>query len=55
MQKNTAEAKLTEVEASKLLYLALNNIIRKWTMPIHDWKAALNRFMIQLEDRMLPL
>ena len=30
----------------KLLYLALRNIAKKWTMPIHDWKAALNRFAI---------
>jgi len=36
----------------KLLYLALNNISKKWTMPIRDWKAALNRFTIQFEDRM---
>ena len=45
----------TDEAAAKLLYLALNNISRKWTMPIHDWKAALNRFTIQFEDRMLPL
>ena len=45
----------TDEAASKLLYLALNNISRKWTMPIHDWKAALNRFTIQFEDRILPL
>lgn len=38
--------------ATKLLYLALNNISRKWTMPIHDWKAALNRFTILFEGRM---
>ena len=44
----------TDEAASKLLCLALNNISRKWTMPIHDWKAALNRFTIQFEDRMLP-
>jgi putative transposase len=42
----------TDEAASKLLYLALNNISRKWNMPIHDWKAALNRFTIQFEDRM---
>ena len=35
----------------KLFYLALPNISRKWTMPIRDWKAALTRFTIQLEDR----
>ena len=36
----------------KLFYLALNNISKKWTMPIRDWKSALNRFGIQFEDRM---
>jgi putative transposase len=36
----------------KLFYLALNNISKKWTLPIRDWKAALNRFTIQFEDRM---
>jgi putative transposase len=36
----------------KLFYLALRNISQKWTMPIRDWKAALNRFTIQFEDRM---
>ncbi|HEY8098342.1 MAG TPA: IS256 family transposase [Methylobacter sp.] len=37
---------------SKLFYLALINISEKWTMPLHDWKAALNRFSIQFDDRM---
>jgi len=32
--------------------LALNNISKKSTMPIRDWKAALNRFTIQFEKRM---
>jgi len=36
----------------KLFYLALINISKKWTMPVKDWKAALNRFTIQFEDRM---
>jgi putative transposase len=36
----------------KLFYLALMNISQKWTMPLRDWKAALNRFTIQFEDRM---
>jgi putative transposase len=37
----------TDQAVRKLFYLALNNISKKWTMPIHDWKAALNRFTIQ--------
>jgi len=36
----------------KLFYLALINISQKWTMPLRDWKAALNRFTIQFEERM---
>lgn len=35
----------------KLLYLALNKISEKWTMPIRDWKAALSRFAIEFPDR----
>ena len=35
----------------KLFYLALRNISQKWSMPIRDWKAALNRFSIEFEDR----
>jgi putative transposase len=36
----------------KLLYLALMNISRKWTMPIQNWKAALNQFTILFEEGM---
>lgn len=36
----------------KLFYLAQKKISAKWTMPIRDWKAALNRFTIQFGDRM---
>lgn len=35
----------------KLFDLALRNISQKWTMPIRDWKPALNRFTIQFEER----
>ena len=38
----------------KLLYLALRNIAKKWTMPFAGWNAALNRFAILYPDR-LPL
>lgn len=36
----------------KLLYLALRNIVKKWTKPIWDWKSALNQFAILFEGRM---
>jgi len=45
----------TDEAVAKLFYLALRNISKKWTMPIRDWKAALNRFTIQFEERMSPI
>jgi hypothetical protein len=36
----------------KLPYLALTNISKIWTMPIKDWKSALNQFSIILEERL---
>ena len=37
--------------ALKVVFMAINNISKKWTMPIRDWKAALNRFAIEFGDR----
>ena len=45
----------TTESAMKLLYLALQNIAKKWTMPIPNWKAALQRFAILLGDRVPKL
>lgn len=39
----------------KLLYLALQNISKKWTLPIRNWRAALNQFSIMFEGRMPTL
>ena len=38
--------------ATKVVYLAIQAASKKWTMPIHNWKNALNRFMIEFPDRM---
>ena len=35
----------------KLLYLALGNISKRWTMPIRNWTGALNQFAIHYEGR----
>lgn len=35
----------------KVLYLALHQIAKKWTMPIRDWKQAMSQFMILFGDR----
>jgi putative transposase len=40
--------------ALKLIYLGLQNLSQKWTMPVKDWRAALNQFAILFEGR-LPL
>jgi transposase-like protein len=31
----------------KVVYLAVQKASKKWTMPIRDWKPALNRFMLE--------
>ena len=36
---------------TKILFLAINRVAKKWTMPIRDWKAALNQFVILFGDR----
>lgn len=40
--------------AFKQLYLSLQQIMKKWTMPIHNWSSAMNRFNIEFSDRMPP-
>jgi putative transposase len=41
----------TDESAMKVICLAIHNISKKWTTPIRDWKAALNRFAIEFEGR----
>jgi putative transposase len=38
--------------ARKVVYLAIKDASKKWTMPIRNWRAAMNRFMIEFEDRL---
>jgi transposase-like protein len=35
----------------KVVYLAMRTLAKKWTMPIRDWKPALNWFAIEFEGR----
>lgn len=37
--------------AIKLLYMALKNIAKKWTMPLKGWPQAVNQFSIRFRDR----
>ena len=41
----------TDESVLKVIYLAIENISKKWTMPIQNWKSALNRFAIEFSDR----
>lgn len=38
--------------AIKLVFLALQNASKKWTMPIRNWKGALAQFSILFNERM---
>lgn len=40
----------TDEAMFKQIYLALNNIAKKWTMPVRHWKEAMNRFAIEFGD-----
>jgi putative transposase len=35
----------------KILFLEINRVAKKWTMPIRDWRSALNQFVILFGDR----
>jgi len=54
IRKATKKRKLfpTDDSAKKVIYLAIREASKKWTMPIRDWKPALNRFIIEFEDRL---
>jgi putative transposase len=41
-----------EESALKLVYMAIHEASKKWTMPIRHWKQALNHFAILYEGRM---
>jgi transposase-like protein len=38
--------------AMKVVYLAIDAAAKKWSMPVRNWKGALNRFMIEFPERM---
>jgi transposase-like protein len=43
----------TDEAASKLIYLVLRNITRRWRQAPREWKAAMNQFAILYPDRFL--
>jgi transposase-like protein len=53
IRKATQRRKLfpSDESAMKVVYLAIQHAAKKWTMPIRNWKPALNRFIIEFGDR----
>ena len=41
----------TDESIMKLIYLAMQNISKKWTMPIHNWGAVINQLSIKFGSR----
>lgn len=54
IRKSIKKRKLfpTDDSAKKVVYLAIMEASKKWTMPIRNWKAALNHFMIVFDGRL---
>lgn len=52
IRKETKIRKLfpTDDSARKVIYLAVQQASKKWTMLIRNWKPALNRFTIEFEE-----
>lgn len=44
----------TDESALKVVYLATQAAAKKWTMPIQNWKQAMNRFAIEFEEQLAP-
>ena len=53
IRKATKQRKVfpTNQSAMKVVYLAITAASKKWTMPIRNWKLALNRFTIEFGER----
>ena len=37
--------------AFKIIYLAVKHASKKWSMPLREWKPAMNRFLLEYGDR----
>jgi len=53
IRKATRKRKVfpTDQSAIMVAFLAIQEASKKWTMPIRNWKPALNRFSIEFEER----
>ena len=44
----------SDESAMKVIFLAVQAASKKWTMPIQNWKPAMNFFMIEFEEHLAP-
>lgn len=42
----------TDDSVRKVIYLAIRDASRKWSMPIQNWRLAMSRFIIEFGDRL---
>lgn len=56
IRKATKKRKVfpTDESALKVVYPATQSAAQKWTMPIQNWKQAINRFAIEFEEQLTP-
>jgi len=56
IRKATKKRKVfpTDESALKVVFLATQAAAAKWTMPIQNWKQAMNRFAIEFEEQLTP-
>lgn len=43
----------TDESVRKVIYLAIQDASKKWSMPIRNWRQAMSRFIIEFEDRLI--
>jgi transposase-like protein len=36
----------------KVAFLAIQQASKKWSVPIQNWRLALNRFIVEFDDRL---
>ena len=50
----TKGAFTSEESLLKLIYLAIKEVSKKWTMPIHNWGLTMSQLYIKFGDRLQP-
>ncbi len=43
---------LTDDSVRKVIYLAIKDASKKWSMPLQNWRLAISRFIIEFGDRL---